>query len=83
MDEDNFVSAIKGGSFCVLVKANAKRTELLKFDEEKKVWRIAVAAPREENKANQELVRFLTKMVKKPVRIKSGLTSKQKVIQIG
>ena len=41
---------------------------------------VEVGAPAKDNKANLELVRFLSKELKMPLRIKSGLTSKNKVL---
>ncbi len=75
----------------VHVKPGAKKTEILSKGE---VWEIAVAAPADKDKANstivlsspsklvrnKELVRFLSKELKKKVRIKSGLKSKEKLL---
>ncbi len=63
----------------VRVKPNAKKTEVLSKGD---VWEVTVAAPADKDKANKELVRFLSKMLKKKVRIKSGLKSRDKLIII-
>lgn len=64
----------------VKIKPNAKKSEIL--NQEADTWHIAVKAPAEDNKANKELVRFLSKKLKKRVRIKSGLKSKTKILEI-
>ena len=66
----------------ILVKPNAKRDELLGFDDARKAWRVAVSAPAEDNKANIAVVKFFSKLTGKKVRIAVGLTSKQKVLLI-
>jgi uncharacterized protein len=67
-------------SLRVHVKPNARTTEILERGEG--YLKVAVAAPPDKNKANKELIRFLSKEFKKKVRIKSGLTSKEKVIEL-
>ena len=62
----------------VTVKPNAKRNEIL--DETSDHIKVAIAAPADKNKANKELIKFLSKHFKKKVRIKSGLTNKEKII---
>ena len=44
------------------------------------VLTVAVAAPADKGKANLELVKFLSKELKRQVRIKSGVTKKEKVL---
>ena len=62
----------------VVVKPNSKKTEILELSPLK----VAIAAPPKDNKANIELIKFLTKHYKRPVRIVMGLTSKRKLIEI-
>ena len=64
--------------FSVRVKANSSQTKILSFDED--VLVVAIKAPADKNKANTELVKFLSKELGSPVRIKSGLTSKEKKV---
>lgn len=64
----------------VKVKPNARKTEILKWDGEK--LHVAIAAPADKNKANGELIRFLSKKTGKKVKITRGLTSKDKSILI-
>ncbi len=62
----------------VRVKPNARKTAILKHEP----LTIAIAAPPEEGKANLELIKFLTKKLKKQVRIVSGFGSKTKILEI-
>ena len=61
------------------VKPNAPETKIV---EKGKEWRVAVKAPPDKGKANAELVKFLTKELKKKVTIKSGHASRKKVLRI-
>jgi uncharacterized protein len=48
-------------------------------------WKVALAAPPVDGKANEECVRFFAELVKAPrsrVRIVTGLTSRIKVVEI-
>ncbi len=64
-------------SFTVLVKANAAKDEIVSKGD---LWKVSVAAPAMNGKANIKLVKFLSKELGRQVRIKSGLTSKKKII---
>ena len=68
--------------FKVLVKPNSNKTELIGYDCNKEAWKIALKAKPENNKANVQLIKFLSKQLKKKVRIKSGLKSKLKTIEL-
>lgn len=72
---------IKDRVFSVIVKPKSRKTELLEYDAKRKAYIILVSAPAEGNKANIELVKFLSKYIGKKVWIKSGLKSKNKIIQ--
>jgi uncharacterized protein len=67
-------------SLSCIVKPNAKKTMVKGYDEERKAYLLDVNAPPENNKANQELIKYLSKITGKKPRIKSGLTSKKKLI---
>ncbi len=71
---------IKNGILEVVIKPNAKKTEVV--GEINGVVKIAVKSPPENGKANQELVKFLSKILKKQVKIVSGFTSKQKILKV-
>lgn len=72
----------KNNTLKVVVKPNAQRTEVLGFDSEKDAVKIAVSAPAENNRANLELVRFVSKELKKQARILKGIRAKEKILKI-
>jgi len=77
VNTNNFSGRVK-----ILVKPNAKKDELLGFDESRQAWKVAISAPPEDNKANIAVIKFFSKLTKKKVRIVSGLTSKEKLLSI-
>lgn len=62
----------------IKVKPNSPRTEIL--EETKDYIKLAVKAKPEKGAANREVIKFLSKYFKKPVRIIRGLNSKNKTI---
>ena len=64
----------------VRVKPSSKRQEIIKGEENNLVVYLK-SAPKD-NKANTELIKLLHKYFNKPVRIKSGLSSKNKIIEV-
>ncbi|MFA6888720.1 MAG: DUF167 domain-containing protein [Candidatus Woesearchaeota archaeon] len=66
----------------VLAKPNAHKTELLTIDPIQKIAKIALNAPPDKDKANKELLHFMSKLLKKQVRFVSGLKSKNKILEI-
>ena len=77
----NLLQYAKNNQLRVLVKPNARKTEVLGFDEARGAVRIAIAAPAEANKANVELMKFVSKISGKTVRISSGIKSKAKTLR--
>ncbi len=65
----------------VRVKPNSPKTRIVSETDSELV--VEVAAPAENNKANIELIKFLSKKFGKNVKIIRGLTSKKKIIWIG
>ncbi|HLD19473.1 MAG TPA: DUF167 domain-containing protein [Candidatus Nanoarchaeia archaeon] len=65
------------GVFKVKVKPNALRNEI-RF--EQGIYKASIAAPADKNKANKELIKFLSKWLGRKVAIKSGFTSREKLI---
>jgi uncharacterized protein len=63
----------------VVVKPNSKKSEVLGKDELGRL-KVAIAAPPEDGKANKELVRFLSRHLNREITIKSGFSSKRKLI---
>jgi len=73
---------IKGSKFKVIVKPNSRANEVLGYDADKKAYKIAIGAPADKDKANKELIRFLSREIGKRVAIDSGLRSKDKIIRV-
>ena len=70
------------GKFKVLIKTNSKDNKIIGYDEIKKAYKINLKAKPIEGEANKELIKFLSKELKKSVRIVSGFRNKEKVIEI-
>ncbi len=77
MEIDKF---IRGNILHIKVKPKARETKITGIDGDKVL--VDVAAVPEKNKANQEIVKFFKKLTKKEVKIKSGLTSREKTLII-
>lgn len=63
----------------VITKTNQKKSSL-EFDEKRNAYIAYVKAPPENNKANIEILKLVSKSLGKQVRIISGRTSKKKLI---
>ena len=66
----------------IIVKPNAKKTEILSCDPLTKIVKIAVAAPADKDKANKELLKFVSRILKKKVSFVTGLRNKGKILEI-
>lgn len=64
----------------VLVKPNARKTEILSYDEATDTYTVAIKAPPQDGKANAELERFMSKLAREPFVVKVGKTSKRKIM---
>ncbi|MBR9677172.1 YggU family protein [Candidatus Woesearchaeota archaeon] len=73
---------IQKGLLKVVVKTNSAKTQILGYDEQKKVLRIALKSQPQDGKANTELIKYLSKQLKKKIEIKNGHTSKNKTLKI-
>lgn len=71
---------LKDKKLQVKAKPNAKKTEIIAF--ENGIFTVAIAEKPEDNKANIELLKFLSKATKLRLRISIGKTSKNKMIVI-
>lgn len=72
---------IKDRIFKVIVKPNSRKNEILGYDEEKQAYIVNIKKRAEDNKANIELIRFLSKYLGRKARIKSGFKSREKIIE--
>jgi uncharacterized protein len=73
---------IQNNRLSVIVKPNSRKTELLGFNDEKNAFKIAISEPAENNKANKELIRFISKLLKRKVLIEKGEKSMEKILRI-
>ena len=69
-------------TFAVIVKPNARKSEILSWDKKKKELKVAIAARPEQNKANIELIKFTSRISGRSVAIVSGLRSKRKILKL-
>ena len=67
-------------SIRIKVKTNQRQNKILSYDEATRTFKVAIHAKPENNKANEEIVKFFTKMLGRKVRIKLGFTSKEKLL---
>ena len=73
---------IKQGVIKVILKPNSSKNKIKEFDSEKGAYKIDIKAPAQDNKANIGLVKFLSNVLKKDVKIIRGFKSKEKLIKI-
>ncbi|MBL7147544.1 MAG: YggU family protein [Nanoarchaeota archaeon] len=73
---------IKEDVFKIIVKPNSAKNEIVKFDNERKAYRVNIKEKAEDNKANIEIIKFFSKLLKKKVKIIKGLKSKEKIIKV-
>ena len=73
---------ISGNPFKIIVKPNSAKNEVLGFDKHRDAYRVNIKARAQDNKANVEVVKFLSRLLKKRVRIVSGLRSREKLIGV-
>lgn len=64
----------------IIVKPNSDKNRILDNDDKDEL-RVEIAAPAEDNKANIEVIKFFSKLTGKNVRIKTGKTSKRKLLE--
>ena len=72
---------IKGNKFKVIVKTNSKNSSIDEYDENKQAYKINLKARPIGGEANKELIKFLSKELRNKVRIVSGFTSKEKILE--
>lgn len=73
---------VESNKIKIVVNPNSKETKILEEDLENKVIKIALKEPAEGNRANKELVKFIKKQLKREVKIKKGLNSREKLLEI-
>ncbi|MBD3310348.1 YggU family protein [Candidatus Woesearchaeota archaeon] len=70
------------GRIRVIIRPNSNKNEILGFDKEKGAYRVSIKAAPEKGKANAELVKFLSKLLKRKVTLVSGMKRKEKTLRI-
>ena len=73
---------IQNNFLSIIVKTNSNETKITCYDENKKALKLNVASLPIEGKANIEIIKFFKKEYKMNVEIKSGKTSKEKLLKI-
>lgn len=71
---------IREGKLSILVRPGSQKNEVVGWDDERCCLRVNIKARAEDNKANIDVVKFLSKLLKRKARILSGHTSKHKLI---
>ena len=71
---------IKNGTLRIKVTPKANKSEIKEVKDN--IVFVNIAAPADKNKANKEVIRFFSKLLKKKVLIKSGLASREKTLLI-
>lgn len=66
----------------IIVKPNSPKNEITSIDEDRNALRVSIKAPPDKGKANKEVMKFFSKLLKKKVEIVSGLKSREKLIKI-
>ncbi len=72
----------KENIFKIIVKANSTKNKIIRYDSNKEAYKINIKAKAEDNKANTEIIKFLSRLLKKKVKIIKGLKSKEKIIKV-
>lgn len=73
---------INENKFKVRVKTNSSKNEIIGYDKENNYYKIDLKASPIEGEANKELIKFLSRKLKKQIRIVYGFTSKDKIIEV-
>ena len=73
---------IKESKFKVIVKTNSKENLIAGYNKNKNGYNIYLKAKPAEGEANKELIKFLSKELRKKVRIVSGFRNKEKIIEV-
>jgi len=71
---------IKDSKLKIIAKPNSPKTEITEVDKDS--IKLNVKAQPEKGKANKEIIKFFSKLLKKQVTIKTGKTTKTKILSI-
>ena len=73
---------IKNSRLKIIVRPNSPESEIKSYDSEKNALKVNIKAAPESGKANLEVVKFFSKLLKKKVEIMTGFKSKEKTLKI-
>ena len=82
MQDQILTEMVRKKTFLVIIRPNARQNKVIGFNEMKRAYNIQIKGPPKDNRANTELVKFLSNLLKKDVVIVRGLRSKEKLIRI-
>lgn len=68
--------------FKVIVRPNSRESKVVGFDAEKKAYKLNIRARPDDNKANIEAMKFLSRLLKRKTIIVSGHKSRNKVMEV-
>ena len=74
--------AINETVFKILVRPNSPKNRISGIDEQRNAFRVEIAAPPDKDKANKEVIKFFSKLLKKKVRIVKGMRSREKLLKV-
>ena len=72
---------IKEKTFKIIVKANSPKNEIIRFDNEKRAYIVNINAKPENSRANIEIIKYFSKLLKNRVKIIKGLKSREKILK--
>jgi len=64
-----------------IAKPNSPKNRIVGFDKEKAAYRVDIKVKPEQNKANIEIMKFFSRLLKKNIKIIRGLKSREKVLE--
>lgn len=76
----NMDAFFEKSSVKILVKTNAKKTLIKKYDEKLDLYYVDVSEIPENNKANIEIIKYFSRLTKKKVKIIKGLKNNKKTL---
>jgi len=71
---------LKKNKFKIIVKPNANENKIVGLRDN--ALSLNISAPADKDKANREIIRFFSRLLKKKVRIASGRKSREKILEV-
>lgn len=78
----NIKNHITNNTLKILVKPNSPKIQITGYNKSKQAIKVNIKAPPEKGKANKEIIKFFSKLLKRKVEITKGLKSKEKILKI-